>query len=118
MKSKVCAKVEFVLKMIENLEKLIRRHQGIVNMLSDFEGEAASLMFLMQIGEELNKIYKLDSGFLEFVNLDDIKGAYAVRNFIAYDYEGVDLAFIENILRFRLDDLKFSLKSYKEKICY
>ncbi|WP_457560419.1 HepT-like ribonuclease domain-containing protein [Caminibacter sp.] len=42
---------------------------------------------------------------------EDIKGAYVVRNFIAHDYEGVDLAFIENILRFKLNELKIQLKN-------
>ena len=47
-------------------------------------------MCLMQIGENLNKLE---------TNNEEIQkatqGAYAVRNFIAHDYEGVNLAFIE-----------------------
>ena len=74
-------------------------------------------MFLMQIGETLNKLYKLDSSILNFIELEDIKGAYAVRNFIAHDYEGVDLAFIENILRFKIEELKNNLKEYRCNIC-
>ena len=52
-----------------------------------------------------------------YIDKDDIKGAYAVRNFIAHDYEGVDLAFIESILRDKLFELKDNLVRYKEQIC-
>ena len=51
---------------------------------------------------------------LKFININDIKGAYAVRNFIAHDYEGVDLAFIENILRFKIQELKKDILAFKE----
>ena len=114
---KICAKVEFVLEMIENIKKVIKRHNGIVNALSDFESQAAILMFLMHIGESLNKLYSLDDNLVLYIDKDDIKGAYAVRNFIAHDYEGVDLAFIESILRDKLFELKDNLVRYKEQIC-
>lgn len=58
-------------------------------------------MCLMQIGENLNK---LESDNKEIKKA--AKGAYAVRNFIAHDYEGVNLAFIENIIRNLLNPLK------------
>jgi len=82
---KICSKVEFVLEMIENIEKVINRHKGIVNALSDFESQAAILMFLMHVGESLNKLY--------------------------------NLAFIENILRDKLFELRNNLIRYKEQIC-
>jgi len=114
---KICSKVEFVLEMIENIEKVINRHKGIVNALSDFESQAAILMFLMHVGESLNKLYNLDNNLVLYIDKNDIKGAYAVRNFIAHDYEGVDLAFIENILRDKLFELRNNLIRYKEQIC-
>ncbi|WP_457564261.1 HepT-like ribonuclease domain-containing protein [Caminibacter sp.] len=101
-------KIEFILLMIENIKKFFKRHNGIVNALNDFESQAAILMFLMQIGETLNKI---KDALEVYVDKEDIKGAYVVRNFIAHDYEGVDLAFIENILRFKLNELKIQLKN-------
>jgi len=65
----------------------------------------------------LNKLYSLDDNLVLYIDKDDIKGAYAVRNFIAHDYEGVDLAFIESILRDKLFELKDNLVKYKEQIC-
>jgi uncharacterized protein with HEPN domain len=55
----------------------------------------------MQIGESLNKI---EDETLK--NKLPIKGAYDVRNFIAHDYEGVDVGLIENILRYLIPELK------------
>ena len=114
MLDKLKAKVDFALLQIEKIEIVINNHKNITNALNNIEGEAAILMFLMQLGETLNKILKINSELtVKFIEADDIKGAYAVRNFIAHDYEGVDLAFIENILRFKLSQLKQSLKQYQ-----
>ena len=43
------AKIEFILSMIDNTEKIIKRHNGIVNTLNDFEGQMAILMAIAQI---------------------------------------------------------------------
>lgn len=40
------------------------------------------MMAFLQIGETLNKLQNT----YETLNIDDIKGAYEVRNFIAHDY--------------------------------
>jgi len=103
------AKAAFVLEMIENIEIVCQRHEGIIQALEDeVEGRAALLMFLMQIGEALKKIdiediskYKLDR---------EIKGAYDVRNFIAHDYEGVNIIVIEDILKDNLPELKIKMQ--------
>ncbi|WP_457560420.1 hypothetical protein [Caminibacter sp.] len=42
-------KIEFILLMIENIEKFLKRHNGIVSALNDFESQAAILMFLMKL---------------------------------------------------------------------
>jgi flagellar FliL protein len=97
-------KLEFILKMIEDIEFIINRHNHITKALEDREGQLAILMALMQIGETLNKIEKDTLNKLNL--LDDAKGAYSVRNFIAHDYEGVKLSVIENILRYNIPNLK------------
>ena len=58
-------------------------------------------MCLMQIGEILNKIEAIS-----FREQLPVKGSYAVRNFIAHDYEGIDTALIDNILRYLIPELK------------
>lgn len=67
-------------------------------------GKHALLMCLMQIGETLHKIQ--DEEIREKL---PVKGSYDVRNFIAHDYEGVDLGLIDNILRYLIPELKVTI---------
>jgi len=104
---KQSSKIEFIIEMIENIENITKRHGGIVKSLEDFEGKMAILMAIAQIGETLKK---LDDVFLEKYDLlDEKEGAYYTRNYIVHDYEGVDLALVENIIRNFLPTLKEKL---------
>ena len=109
MSHKYLAKVEFILEMIENIETVCNRHSGVSKALDDeVEGRAALLMFLLQIGESLKKI---DVNDVAKYDLDrEIKGAYDVRNFIAHDYEGVNIIVIEDILKDNLPELKIKMQ--------
>jgi uncharacterized protein with HEPN domain len=104
------AKIEFILEMMENIETVIKRHGSITVALDDeVEARAAILMFLMQIGETLKK---LESSIIDKYELeDDMKGAYDVRNFIAHDYNGVNVIVIEDILRDNLPQLKTKVET-------
>ena len=103
-KKSMSAKKDFIIEMIENINSIIERHGGIVKALEDFEGQLAILMALAQIGETLKK---LDDETVEKYDLvEDRDGAYYTRNYIVHDYEGVDLGFIENILRVYIQKLK------------
>ena len=108
-KVSIGAKIEFILKMISNIEIIIKRHGNITNALEDIiEARPAILMALMQIGESLKKI---DDDILEkYELLSEKKGAYSVRNFIAHDYDGVDLGLIDAIIRENLPELKNKIK--------
>ncbi len=104
-------KIEFIIKKIENIKEIVKRHKYITNALDDeIEAKPAILMHLSQIGESLNKI---DKEILEQLNLlDDTKGAYDVRNFIVHDYEGVNLILIERIIREKLPSLQIKLQNF------
>jgi len=94
-------RLEFILEMIEDIEYIIADDGSTTKALESRKSKHALLMCLLQIGETLNKI--------ESPNLQKqlpIKGAYDVRNFIAHDYEGVNLALIEKILRSLIPELK------------
>ena len=105
-------KIDFILEMIENIEKIIKRHQGVVKALEDFEGQMAIFRGLAQIGETLNK---LDDKDIKRLNLEEEKiGAYYTRNYIIHDYEGVDLMIIENIIRKHLPIMKDKLLKVKK----
>ena len=103
-KQSLAAKLDFLLEMIDNIEEIIRRHNGIVDTLEDFEGQMAILMGLSQIGETLKKFD--DDSVSKYDLIEDREGAYYTRNYIVHDYEGIDLGFIENILRTYLPKLK------------
>lgn len=95
------SRLEFILEMIEDIEYAIKENGSLKSAINNRIGKHALLMCLMQIGESLNKI--------EDVTLKEklpIKGAYDVRNFIAHDYEGVDVGLIENILRYLIPEMK------------
>ncbi|NWF65858.1 MAG: DUF86 domain-containing protein [Campylobacterales bacterium] len=101
--------------MISNIEIISQRHNGISKALNDeIEAKPAILMALIQIGESLKKI---DSDILEKYELsEEIKGAYGVRNFIAHDYDGVDLGLIELIIREKLPILKLKIETMIKEI--
>jgi len=99
------SRLEFILEMIEDIEYTIEENTSLSKALKNRIGKHALLMCLMQIGESLNKI--------ESPSLKEklpIKGAYDVRNFIAHDYEGVDLDLLENVLRHLIPELKMTIE--------
>ena len=110
----VMAKIEFILEMIENIEQIISRHNGIVDTLEDFEGQMAVLMGISQIGETLKKLD--DAIVIEYDLVKDKEGSYYTRNYIVHDYEGIDLGFIENILRSYLPKLKTKISLIKNDL--
>lgn len=95
------SKYEFILKMIDDIEYAVSRHENVTEALSDRVTKPAILMSLLQIGETLGKM-----SFDNQILAEYAKGAYNVRNFIAHDYEGVNIAIIENIVRNLLAPLK------------
>lgn len=96
----------FILEKITDLENYILKYDKVSLLLADKMGIDASFMCLLQIGETLNKLNQQ----YDVLNKEDIKGSYDVRNFIAHDYMGVDLGFIEAVIRERLPILKKNIK--------
>lgn len=107
----ITSKIEFILEMIDNIEKIVQRHNGIVDTINDFEGQMAILMGISQIGETLKKLP--DDLVLKYDLKEDKEGAYYTRNYIVHDYESVDLGFIENIVREYLPKLKEKLSNIR-----
>jgi len=87
---------------IDTIYEIVKRHGGIVNALQDIEGQPAILMLLVAISEQFAKLQKTGSKILENFNDEDIKGLSSVRNYIAHDYDGVNLNIIENDLRMNM----------------
>jgi len=81
---------------------------GIISALEDEKTtKPAIMMYLTSIAEQFAKIK--DTNILKHFNSEDVKGAIDTRNFIAHDYEGVNLPIIEFIIRERLPILKHKI---------
>jgi uncharacterized protein with HEPN domain len=104
------ARLQTIISYINDIEYIVSNYGGVVPALNDRIGKHSLLMCLMQIGENLNKIETKNQEIEKAA-----KGAYAVRNFIAHDYEGVNLAFIENIVRNLLEPLKIEIEKELKK---
>ena len=74
-------------------------------------------MHLTSIAEQFDKL--LHNGELEILGYfekQDIKGSYELRNFIAHNYEGVDLYIVEEVIKQRLPIIKQSIEKIKNLI--
>ena len=100
------SRLEFIMEMIEDIEFSIKENKTLKDTLNNRTAKHALLMCLLQIGETLSKIE--DEVLKEKL---PIKGSYSVRNFIAHDYEGVDMDLIENILRYLIPELKVTVSA-------
>jgi uncharacterized protein with HEPN domain len=89
--------------------------QHYTNALNDeVTYKPAILMHLVSIAEQFQKMQtSLDFDTLSKFDKKDIRGALAVRNFIAHDYEGVNLAIVEDVLRTYLPKIKHIIISLK-----
>ncbi len=105
-------RVRVIDKKIGFIENIIRNRGSIINALEDEENSRASiLMHLTSIAEQFDKL--LHNGELEILSnfeKQDIKGSYELRNFIAHDYEGIDLYILENVIEERLPVIKQGIK--------
>ena len=101
-------RIRVIGKKIGFIENIVRSRGSIIHALEDEENSRASiLMHLTSIAEQFDKL--LHSGELEILSnfeKQDIKGSYELRNFIAHDYEGIDLYIVENVIEQRLPVIK------------
>ena len=105
---KALYRIGIIKKKIEFIENIVHSKGSIINALEDEQNSRASiLMHLTSISEQFDKL--LHGGELEVLaNFDkeDIKGSYELRNFIAHDYEGIDLHIVEAVIEHRLPLIK------------
>ncbi len=108
MSKESISKIYLILEKIEYIEEIVSNAGSITNALHDLTTyRPAILMHLTSIAEQFDKIKKSSNNtFLEYFEADDLKGIYDVRNYIAHDYEGFNLAIIEWIIRHILPKFK------------
>lgn len=101
---KSIGRVKTIQKKIDFIQNIIDEKGSLTKALEDEQSaRAAILMHLTSIAEQFDKL--LHSGEFEILthfDQQDIKGSYELRNFIAHDYEGVDLYIVEDVIRERL----------------
>jgi len=106
--SESISKIYLVIEKIEYIEEIIKEAGNITKALEDsIKYRSAILMHLTAIAEQFNKLkQKNEDKLLSYFDKDDLKGLYDTRTFIAHDYEGVNLAIIDWIIRYGLPKLK------------
>lgn len=108
---KALDRVRVIEKKIIFIESIIKEEGSTVIALENEQNSRASiLMHLTSIAEQFDKL--LHNGELELLanfEKEDIKGSYELRNFIAHDYEGVDLYIVEDVINKRLGIIKSSV---------
>lgn len=113
---KALERVKLIVKKIEFIEAIVKQKGSVAIALEDEQNSRASiLMHLTSIAEQFDKL--LHNGELEvlgYFEKQDIKGSYELRNFIAHDYEGVDLYIVEDVITQRLSIIKKSALSVLE----
>lgn len=110
--SKAQNRLETIEKKINFIQNICTKSGSIVKALEDEENSRASiLMHLTSIAEQFDKLSK-DAEFeiLSKFDKSDLKGSYDVRNYIAHDYEGINLAIIELIIREKLPKMKLIIE--------
>jgi len=101
-------RLDSILAKIKNIEIIIEKSGSITKALADEAVyKPAILMHLVSIAEQFQKMQNdMDLDTLSKFEKDDVRGAIALRNFIAHDYDGVNLSVIEDVLRLYLPNLK------------
>ena len=105
---KAIERINLINKKIDFVLSIVKQKGSIELALEDEQNSRASiLMHLTSISEQFDKL--LHNGELEvlaFFEKEDIKGSYELRNFIAHDYEGIDLYIVEDVIKERLPIIK------------
>ncbi len=98
-------RVETIIEKIELINEVVKMFDSSITkaLKNKVYGSPAIMMHLVAMAEQFDKL-KNDNAFEILMRYDkeDLKGAYDVRNFIAHDYDGINLAIIEMIIRQKL----------------
>jgi uncharacterized protein with HEPN domain len=102
-----------IYRKIGFIEAICEEDGSVTNALSDEKRSRASiLMHLTSIAEQFNKLAEeAEFDLLNQFDKNDLKGSYDVRNYIAHDYEGVNLSVIEFVIRDKLPKIKVTIEN-------
>lgn len=107
MSKEPISKIYLILEKIDYIDQIIQNSESITSALEDaVTTRPAILMHLTAIAEQFNNLKREDKSLLESFDEEDVKGMYDVRTYIAHEYEGVNLAIVEWIIRNGLPKFK------------
>ena len=111
--NKAIQRIKIIEKKINFIESIIKEKGDIYLALEDEQNSRASiLMHLTSISEQFDKLlHNGELDILAYFDKQDIKGSYELRNFIAHDYEGVDLYIVEAVIQERLPIIRKSINT-------
>ena len=106
--------LELIREKIDLIDSIVKEYGSITKALEDEKlARPAILMHLVAIAEQFQRLQDgLEYEILSRFEREDIRGAFAVRNFIAHDYEGVNLALIENVIRDYLPKIRSVIENF------
>ena len=116
--SKIKSRLETIIDAIESIEFILsQKDNKITKAIEDKILKPAIRMHIIRMAEQFNKL-KDENEFdiLEKFDKKDLRGMSAVRNFIAHDYDNVEEAIIENVIRYNLPKIKNQVKSILKDI--
>ncbi len=117
MSKELISKIYLIHEKIEYIEQIVDNAGSITKALADeVTIRPAILMHLTAIAEQFDKLKIAHADkLLSVFDKEDVKGMYDVRTYIAHDYEGVNLAIIEWIIRYGLPKFKEQCQSIISK---
>lgn len=106
--SRAADRLGVILKKINFIFSICDKNGGVVNALEDEEGARASIMMhFTSIAEQFDKLLKDgETDILGCFDKRDLKGSYDIRTYIVHDYEGINLAVLEAVIRDKLPKMK------------
>lgn len=114
---KALERVKIIQKKIRFIDAIVEEKGTVIEALEDEQNSRASiLMHLTSMAEQFDKL--LHNGELEILSYfdkQDIKGSYELRNFIAHDYDGIDLYIVEDVINERLKIIQKNIIRILEK---
>ena len=98
---------------IEKINDIVAQYHSIVAALEDETlARPAILMHLVSIAEQFGRLQNaMEYDILSKFDKEDVRGAFAVRNFIAHDYEGINIAIVESVIREYLPRIKHIIQT-------
>ena len=109
---KALQRVQVIEKKITFIESIVKEKKTTSEALEDEQNSRASiLMHLTSVAEQFDQLlHNGELDILAYFEKEDIKGSYELRNFIAHDYEGIDLYIVEDVINERLPIIKKSVQ--------